>query len=170
MKATDSKLLEVALRIALEAHSGAKDMGGAPYILHPVRLMMAMETDTARMAALLHDVIEDCPAWTFARLRREGIPARVIAAVRLLTKREDKRRRSRREKDAAYFRYLRRLARDPVAAAVKMADLRDNLDVRRLRQVRPKDLRRLARYRKALVWLKSVSVNGFRNPKSKGAP
>ncbi len=161
-------LLEVALRIALEAHAGARDKGGAPYVLHPLRMMMAMNSDAERMAALLHDSVEDGPGWSFARLRREGMPARVVSAVRLLSKPEEKRRRSRKEKDATYFAYLRRLARNPVAVAVKKADLRDNLDVRRLRHVRPKDLRRMARNRKALAWLESLP--NPRKPKPKGNP
>lgn len=64
--------LERAIVIAAEAHAGITDKGGAPYILHPLRMMMDLTSAEERIVAVLHDVCEDCPGWTFERLRGEG--------------------------------------------------------------------------------------------------
>ena len=79
--------LERAIRIAAEAHAGQTDKAGAPYILHPLRVMMSVEGDDARIAAVLHDLVEDTP-WTFEDLRTEGFSDAVIAALESLTRRE----------------------------------------------------------------------------------
>jgi (p)ppGpp synthase/HD superfamily hydrolase len=60
--------LERAIAIAAEAHAGQTDKAGAPYILHPLRMMMGLTSDEERIVAVLHDVCEDCPGWTFERL------------------------------------------------------------------------------------------------------
>jgi len=81
--------LEKAIEIAVRAHEGQTDKAGAPYLLHPLRMMLRMEDEIAMMAAVLHDVVEDGPGWTFERLEAEGIPTAVINAVRHLTKHDD---------------------------------------------------------------------------------
>ena len=78
--------LEKAIEIALRAHAGQKDKAGAPYILHPLRMMLRMSSPTEMMAAVLHDVVEDGPGWTEVRLKEKGIPPEVVAAVLSLTK------------------------------------------------------------------------------------
>src|SRR5262245_5080201 len=80
--------LERAIAIAAEAHAGVKDKGGAPYILHPLRMMLKLSTPEERIVAVLHDVCEDCPEWTFERLRNEGFSVRVIEALDSVTKQE----------------------------------------------------------------------------------
>ena len=104
--------LERALTIAATAHAGQKERNGSPYILHPIRVMLAVSTPVEQMAAVLHDVVEDA-AVTLVQLRDEGFPAEVLEAVDLLTH------------DAAepYLDYVRRVGTQPVARAVKMADL-----------------------------------------------
>src|SRR5690349_12469488 len=79
--------LEEAIRIAVEAHRGQKDRAGAPYILHPLRMMLRVQTDAERMAAVLHDVVEDTD-WTLDALREHGFPDEVVTAVDHLTRRE----------------------------------------------------------------------------------
>jgi (p)ppGpp synthase/HD superfamily hydrolase len=130
--------LEEAIRNAVEAHRGQKDRAGAPYILHPLRMMLRAQTDAERMAAVLHDVVEDT-AWTLDDLRARGFPAEVLAAVDALTRRpgED------------YDAFVERAAADPIARRVKLADLEDNLDLGRLDRVTADDLERLERYRRA---------------------
>ena len=115
-----TELTNKALKLAYEAHHGQVDKGGVPYIFHPIHLAEQMEDETAACAALLHDVVEDTPV-TLERLARE-FPREVVEAVRLLT----------REKGTDYFDYVRAIRQNPVARAVKRADLVHNADESRL--------------------------------------
>lgn len=130
--------LQRAISIAVEAHAGQVDKSGRPYILHPLRMMLRQLGDEAMMAAVLHDVVEDTP-WTFEDLRREGFSETVLVALACLTKREGE----------AYEDFIERAAANPIARTVKLADLEDNMDVRRLRQVSESDRARLDKYRRA---------------------
>jgi (p)ppGpp synthase/HD superfamily hydrolase len=130
--------LEAALALAVEAHRGQRDKAGQPYILHPLRVMMRLETDAERTVALLHDVVEDTP-WTLERLREAGYPEDVLRALDALTRRDGE----------TYEAFVERLRPDALARRVKLADLEDNMDVRRLTAVTPRDAERLARYRAA---------------------
>jgi (p)ppGpp synthase/HD superfamily hydrolase len=80
--------LERAIVIAAEAHAGMLDKADAPYILHPLRMMMGLTSAEERIVAVLHDVCENCPGWTFERLRGEGFSEEIIAALDSVTKRE----------------------------------------------------------------------------------
>lgn len=131
--------LERAIAIAAEAHAGAVDKGGAPYILHPLRVMLRMDGDAARIAATLHDVVEDAKDWSIGRLRTEGFSPEVLAAVEALTRREGE----------DYFDFCRRAGRDPIARAVKLGDIEDNMDLCRIPSPTAADHARLERYRKA---------------------
>jgi (p)ppGpp synthase/HD superfamily hydrolase len=115
-------LVEHAIRRALEAHAGQKEENGRPYLLHPLRLMLRMDTEQEMAAAVLHDVVEDTDT-TIENLRADGFPEEVLAAVALLT--HDTKR-------VSYRKYIERIAADPVARKVKLADLEDNLNVLRL--------------------------------------
>jgi len=130
--------LEDAISLALKAHRGQKDKGGHPYILHPFRLMLRMTTEHERFAAVLHDVVEDT-GMTLADLRRKGYPEPVIEAVDCLTRR----------KGEAYEAFIMRLKSNQLARKVKLADLRDNMDLRRIPNPQQRDRERLKRYRKA---------------------
>ena len=141
--------LERAIAIAVAAHAGATDKAGAPYILHPLRVMLAVEGDLARTVAVLHDVVEDGEEWTLARLRGEGFGEDVIDALDSVTKRPDKEPApgaSPEDKHAKYLAFVRRAAAHPVGRIVKRADLDDNLNVSRLPVLKEKDLHRLNRY------------------------
>lgn len=135
--------LERAIVIAAEAHAGARDKGGAPYILHPLRLLLRFEDTPAQMAAVLHDVVEDSD-WTLDDLRAEGFPEAVVRAVEGLTRREGE----------TYEAFVQRAASDPLAARVKAADVEDNLDLSRIPEPTAKDRARLERYRQALAVLR----------------
>lgn len=138
--------LEDAIALAVAAHRGQRDKSGAPYVLHPLRMMLRVETEEERMAAVLHDVVEDTPH-TFDDLRAQGFPESVVAAVEHLTKREGE----------SYDEFVARAAANPIAARVKLADLEDNMDVRRLASVSEKDRARLARYVQAWRTLKGLA-------------
>ena len=132
--------LERAIAIAAEAHAGQKDRGGAPYILHPIRLMIQMDSEDAMMAAVLHDVVENS-VWTLDDLRKEGYSNEVLNAVDSLTHRD--------KEGEDYWDYIQRAKSDPIAIKVKLADLEDNLNPDRLNEVTEKDEKRFDRYRKA---------------------
>jgi (p)ppGpp synthase/HD superfamily hydrolase len=136
-------LLEKAIGIAVEAHRGQRDMSGQPYVLHPLRVMFGCATAEEKIVGVLHDVVEDCEGWTFAKLCRCGFPKHILHALNCVTKR----------KGEDYDTFIARAASNAIARRVKLADLEDNLDVRRLTSVTAKDHRRLARYRRAYRWL-----------------
>ena len=79
--------LEEAIALAARAHEGQLDKGGETYILHPLRVMLRMQTEEERLAAILHDVVEDT-AVTLADLKARGFDDRVIQAVDCLTRRD----------------------------------------------------------------------------------
>jgi (p)ppGpp synthase/HD superfamily hydrolase len=136
--------LHRAIEIAVAAHVGQTDKAGAPYILHPLRVMLSLEGDADRIVGVLHDVIEDCPGWTPERLREEGFSEPILAALAHVTKLSE---------NEDYTAFIARAGRNPIAARVKRADLLDNLDVRRLPVVTEKDGRRLSKYLAALAQL-----------------
>jgi (p)ppGpp synthase/HD superfamily hydrolase len=74
--------------ITAEGHSGQTDKAGAPYVLHPLRVMLSVTTNEERIVAVLHDLVEDCPGWSFERLREEGFSERVLTALASVTKRD----------------------------------------------------------------------------------
>ncbi len=135
--------IEKALQIAVKAHTGQKDKAGAAYILHPLRLMLRMDSETEMIVAVLHDVVEDTPV-TFEELSEAGFSDQIIEALRALT----------HDPSIDYFEYLRDIKDNPVARKVKLADLEDNMDLRRLNaEITEKDIDRLKKYRKAWQFL-----------------
>jgi (p)ppGpp synthase/HD superfamily hydrolase len=131
--------LERAIMIAAEAHAGQVDKAGAPYILHPLRLMLQMERTEDRIVAVLHDVVEDTD-WTLEGLRHEGFSRIVIEAIGSVTWRthED------------YEDFIQRAAQNPIGSRVKLADLRDNCDLSRIANPKAKDFKRVDKYRWAI--------------------
>ena len=141
--------LDRAIYIAVAAHAGVTDKAGAPYVLHPLRVMLSLESEVAQIVGILHDVVEDAPDWSFNRLRQEGFSDDVIEALQLVTKlpeEEESAGDSEDQKLEKYLRFIRRAVSHPVARAVKLADLNDNLDITRLQNVSVKDMQRLNRY------------------------
>jgi (p)ppGpp synthase/HD superfamily hydrolase len=135
---TQEQLLERAVELAVAAHVGQRDRQGQPYITHPLRVMARVQGTREKIVAILHDVVEDT-AWTLEQLREAGFPADIVHAVDCVTKREGE----------VYEDFVTRSASDPTALRVKLADLEDNMDVRRLNEVTPKDMERLNRYLRA---------------------
>ncbi|HNW91543.1 MAG TPA: HD domain-containing protein [bacterium] len=138
-------MLEKAVALAVTAHQGQTDKANKPYILHPLRVMQRVSGMPARCAAVLHDVLEDSDC-TPADLRRAGISPRVIAAVQALTRRRGE----------SYAAFVRRAGRNPIARQVKIADLEDNMDIRRLSRLTPQSVTRLKRYLAAWRQLSGV--------------
>lgn len=132
--------LERAIQIAVEAHAGAKDRGGKAYILHPISVMMRCETDEEKIVAILHDVVEDTD-WTFDALRQEGFTDTIIEALKTVTKHSE---------DEDYDEFVQRSLKNEIGRKVKIADLRENLDVTRIGELTDKDLERINKYKRAL--------------------
>lgn len=140
-----SELLEQAIAIAVEAHHGQRDRCGAPYITHPLRVMHRLGSIDEQIVAILHDVVEDT-SWTFEDLRRKGFPQPILDALDCVTKRDGE----------DYEDFVRRSAANQLARAVKLADLEDNMNPRRLPGVTEKDFARLAKYVKAWRFLQGL--------------
>jgi (p)ppGpp synthase/HD superfamily hydrolase len=146
--------LEDAIALAAQTHRGQVDKGGQPYILHVLRVMLQLPDEDARITAMLHDVVEDSTL-TLADLARSGYPPRIVRALDGLTRRDGE----------DYMEYIRRLAPNPIARRVKMADLRDNSNRKRHNPPTVKDVLRAKRYRKARRILRRFESSGG-NPSS----
>ena len=129
--------LERAIAIAAEGHAGPFDKAGQPYILHPIRVMLRVSGASERIAAILHDVVEDTPV-TLDQLAKEGFSREVVEAVDALTK-----RRGENRIDAA-----KRAAANPIARVVKLADNAENMDLSRISNPTQKDYDRLEEYKR----------------------
>ncbi len=141
-------MLERAIVIAAEAHAGQVDKVGAPYVLHPLRMMLRATSTDERIVAVLHDVIEDCPGWTFDRLRDEGFADHIIEALQSVTKREGE----------DYETFVRRAAANPIGRSIKLADLHDNSDLSRIAAPSERDFRRIEKYRQAIELIGRLSA------------
>ncbi len=130
--------IERALHIAVKAHANQKDKNGAPYIMHPLRVMMRCHSENAKIVALLHDVVEDTPV-TFDVLVGQGFGPEILKALRLLT----------HDNVSSYDEYIAHIMEDPLAMEVKIADLEDNSDIRRLSDVDEAAVKRLRKYHRA---------------------
>lgn len=139
--------LERAIEIAAAAHAGQVDKAGQPYILHPIRVMLRVSSDHERMAAVLHDVVEDTRV-TLEQLVREGFPPEVVSAVQALTKNPGESR----------LQAAARAAVDPIARVVKLADNAENMDLGRIANPTEKDFARLKEYEQVRALL--LAPNG----------
>jgi (p)ppGpp synthase/HD superfamily hydrolase len=134
-----------AIAIAAQAHQGQYDKAGTPYILHPLRMMLRMSSETEMIAAILHDVVEDTE-WTLDKLRQAGFAEEVVQAVECLTHRDHE----------TYDEFIARVCTNVIASKVKLADLEDNMDMRRLRTLTEKDTERLHKYHRAWLALRQA--------------
>lgn len=139
-----NQLLELAIKVATEAHAGQVDKGGKPYINHPQAVAASLTNTEYKIVAYLHDVCEDTSI-TFDDLKDMGFTYRIVNSIRLLTKTDE----------LTYEEYLRRLRMDSCARAVKMADLKHNMDITRIPNPSEKDYARIEKYKKSLAFLES---------------
>lgn len=130
-------MLASMLVLATNAHAGQFDKAGVPYILHPLKVMHYIKSDDEELMciALGHDVIEDTPT-TYVQLLEAGMTERVIQAIMALTK----------QPGQTLEQYKARIFSNVDAMRVKLADLRHNSDIRRLKGVTEKDIARIAKY------------------------
>ena len=130
--------LEQAIELAVKHHKGQYDKGGKPYILHPLRLMMSVDTDDEKIVAVMHDLVEDTHI-TIAYLRTAGFSEKVLSALDCVTNRDNE----------DYESFIERIAQNPLATKVKLADLEDNMDLSRIPEPSKKDYKRIEKYKRA---------------------
>lgn len=131
-------LTKKAMKIAFEAHKDQKDKTGLPYIFHPFHLAEQMTDEATTCVALLHDVVEDTEV-TLEELAAEGFTDEIIGAVAAMT----------HDPAVPYMDYIREIKKNPIAKAVKLADLCHNSDLSRLDVVDERALSRVEKYKKA---------------------
>ena len=131
--------LQKAIEIAISAHQNQTDKSGAPYILHVIRVMNSGKTEVEKICGVLHDIVEDTP-WTFEMLQQEGFSEEIINVLKCVTKESD-------QED--YDHFIDRILTNKTAVAVKLNDLRDNMDITRLSQIIEQDRKRLNKYLRA---------------------
>lgn len=143
-----NEMLNVAIKIAVEAHASQFDRGGKPYILHCLKVMHYTKSEDPEILAIavLHDSVEDNKKITYEYLRESGLSERIIAGIRCMT-------RVPGETDEEY---QTRVMSNDDSIIVKKADLRHNTDIRRLKGVTDKDLARIAKYQKFYLRLESL--------------
>ncbi len=137
-------LSEKALKIATAAHKGQVDKAGIDYILHPMAVASYFQAENLKAVAYLHDILEDTKL-TSKDLREKEMPEDVIQAVEAMTK----------VSGEDYFKYLERVKANDLARQVKIADLKHNSDLSRLKTITEKDIKRREKYLKAIEFLKN---------------
>jgi (p)ppGpp synthase/HD superfamily hydrolase len=140
--------LERAIEIAVLAHKGQTRKDGSPYILHPLRLMMSVQSTAEKIVAVLHDVVEDTDV-SFEQLKGEGFSDEVLDALRLLT----------HESNVSYDDYISEIAKSDLAKTVKLADLKDNSNTFEIPDLSSRDLERLEKYHRAFKRLNGQPDN-----------
>lgn len=133
-----------ALNLCFEAHKDQRDKSGQPYVFHPFHLAEQMTDETTTIVALLHDVVEDTE-YTFADLEKMDFGEEAVAALKLLT----------HDADTPYMEYVANLKHNPIAIAVKLADLKHNSDMSRWspEQIDERALKRAEKYKAAIELL-----------------
>ena len=140
-----TKMTKIALKICFDAHKEQIDKSGMPYVFHPFHLAEQMQDEETATLALLHDVVEDSD-YTFEDLRQAGISERVLEALRLMT----------HDPSVPYMEYVAMIKPNPIARAVKLADLRHNSDESRLDEMTPAHAARAEKYRRAIELLEAA--------------
>ena len=130
--------LDNAIEIAANAHKDQKDRYGKQYILHPLRVMLRFQTEREMIVAVLHDVVEKSN-WSIPKLRQEGFDSDILEAIDLLTRRASQ----------AYMDYINKLKVNSLARKIKIADIEDNMDPRRVGSPGENDVEKLSRLREA---------------------
>ncbi|APV35314.1 HD domain-containing protein [Acinetobacter soli] len=134
--------LEKAIGLAAKKHAGQVDKAGQPYILHPLRLMLHLDALEQKIVAVMHDLLEDTDT-TIVDLISLGFSQDIIDAVIALTKKPGESR----------FTAAKRIVNNPLAKAVKLADLKDNMDLKRISHPTARDFARLEEYKKVQAYL-----------------
>lgn len=139
-----TEMTKKALKLSFEAHKNQVDKSGMPYVFHPFHLAEQMKDEQTTIVALLHDVFEDTD-YSLDDLSLMGFGDKIIEAISLMTY----------DKNIPYMDYVVQISKNQIAKAVKLADLKHNSDLTRLDAVTDKDLKRMEKYKKAIVLLEN---------------
>lgn len=142
-----TEMTKKAMKICFEAHKNQTDKSGIPYVFHPFHLAEQMGTESTVIVALLHDVIEDTD-YTLDDLRNFGFSEEILSAIRLMT----------HDDSVPYMEYVAAIKSNPIARAVKLADLKHNSDLSRLDFVDEKALQRVKKYKAAIELLEEDNL------------
>ena len=149
--------LEKAVKIAVAAHTGQVDKGGNAYILHPLRVMLFLDTEEERIVGVLHDVVEDCEGWSWEWLKEEGCSEKIIEALQSVSKFKEEEAEHRSLQDDKkldhYLKFIKRAKANKIGKNVKAADIKDNLDISRINDITESDINRINRYKAAFKLL-----------------
>lgn len=126
-----------AFLIMTKAHYRQRDKGNHLYIFHPIRVSRNCKSKSAKLVALLHDVMEDNPNYTFEKFK--FLDDEELKALVLLT----------HDQNVSYFDYINQIKTNKIAREVKLSDLKDNSNLNRLLTVTERDINRLEKYCKA---------------------
>ena len=137
-------MTKIALKLCFEAHKDQIDKSGMPYVFHPFHLAEQMADENTTIVALLHDVIEDTE-YTLDDLRKFGFAENVLSAISLMTHADD----------VPYMEYVVKIKTNPIAKAVKLADLKHNSDMSRLDRITQTDEERAKKYKQAIELLEN---------------
>lgn len=140
-----TEITKKALKLCFEAHKDQVDKSGLPYVFHPFHLAEQMPDEVTTVVALLHDVVEDTH-YTLGDITAMGFSSEVTDALALLT----------HDPGVAYLEYVAKIKKNPIAATVKLADLRHNSDLSRLDIIDEKAEARLEKYHRAIDLLTSA--------------
>jgi (p)ppGpp synthase/HD superfamily hydrolase len=132
-------MIEKAIKIAIDAHGNQTDRNGMPYLIHVFNVMSKGKTIDEKICGILHDVVEKSK-WTFDDLLKEGFSEEIVEAVRCLSKKDS---------DEPYDSYIERVTTNQLAISVKLNDLEDNMDIRRMVEITEKELPRLNKFIRA---------------------
>ena len=133
-----------AMKLCFKAHKDQVDKSGMPYVFHPFHVAEQMTDEATTIVALLHDVVEDTD-YTLGDIAAEGFGKEILEAVALMT----------HEDDIPYLDYVAKLKENPIARAVKLADLAHNSDLSRIGEIDEETKQRLEKYKKARAILES---------------
>ena len=137
-----TKMTKQAMRLSFNAHKEQVDKSDMPYVFHPFHLAEQMQDEDTTVVALLHDIVEDTN-YTIDDLRKIGFSEKVLKAILLMT----------HDKNVPYMEYVEQIKQNPIAAAVKRADLMHNSDLSRLDVINEKALKRAEKYKQAIELL-----------------
>lgn len=132
-------ILSKAIILATQCHYGQVDKAGKQYILHPLRVMLKVNSIEEKIVAVLHDALEDTEC-TYQNLKEIGLSDELIESIYCLT----------RQNNESYMDFIRRCKQNHIARIVKLADLEDNCDLSRIENPSEKDYARVKKYKKAI--------------------
>lgn len=133
------QLLVKAIELAKKYHQGQVDKGGNPYIEHPMAVMDRLETIEEKIVGVLHDIVEDT-VLTLGDLLELGFPEFIVEAIDSVTRRDDETRAE----------FIKRAKQNVIGRKVKIADIMENMNLKRIPNYTLKDEKRVLKYEKEL--------------------